>query len=308
MLCLWLFSCLDSIIHGIMSEILHRRRENLGSINFGSSRLTGIRDVALYEKANGVTGKGFYLDTFAPGSHTSVLVELPRFSREIRLLREDSLITPDSPITFARRLHYLLPKENGCEVHLENPAGGNDRMIMADVHLPGNTVEYDDGEVYRHEPGPKLCRVGYDQQHGFLEQVILGKESEFLFIQFNEEGVDGPVVVYYEDIFKSMYDKGSDKYISPKKSFLTLGENRISSGEASKGYVPSSFVYTEEAEEIGTLSHPFSLQGNIIGDVTVSFPLSLGFKPHDRMNDPADDYWVSEELMLKLSRMHISMS
>ncbi len=161
----------------------------------------------------------------------SILIQpfyIPSSSMESSLLVGDRLFVtkfsygyskhsfPFSPSIFEGRIFYKSPKR-GDVVVFKTPADNRTDYIKRLVGIPGDTVQFIDGNIYLN--GNQILKT-INSKNSF---VYCGK-SKINVSKFNEKLPNGKV--YTASYRKDISYKNSDKFTVPDDHFFFLGDNR----------------------------------------------------------------------------------
>tara|TARA_Y100000590_G_scaffold137398_1_gene157335 strand:+ start:7574 stop:8305 length:732 start_codon:yes stop_codon:yes gene_type:complete len=123
---------------------------------------------------------------------------------------------PFSPPLFDGRLLYNNPKR-GDIIVFKTPADNRTDYIKRLIGLPGDTIQFIDGDVYLND-------------NQILKTIISKNDSLFCgtskinVLTFEEKLPNG--VTYKTSYRKNFNFKNSDKYLVPEEHFFFLGDNR----------------------------------------------------------------------------------
>ena len=176
----------------------------------------------------------------------SILVQpfyIPSSSMESNLLVGDRLFVtkfsygysihsfPFSPPIFKDRIFFKSPKR-GDVVVFKTPADNRTDYIKRLIGLPGDTVQFIDGELYLN--GNQILKTIKSK-----EDILYCGKSKIKVTTFIEKLPGGKI---YTASYRNDYSyESSDKFVVPKDHFFFLGDNRDCSKDSrylnSPGYV-----------------------------------------------------------------------
>ena len=123
---------------------------------------------------------------------------------------------PFSPNIFSGRIFFSKPKR-GDVVVFKTPADNRTDYIKRLIGLPGDEIQFIDGELYINKNQVLKTSVKSNQ-------VIFCGNAKLKSVFFDEKLQNGKV---YKTVYSSEYSfQNSDKYIIPEKHFFLLGDNR----------------------------------------------------------------------------------
>jgi len=161
----------------------------------------------------------------------SILVQpfyIPSSSMESNLLVGDRLFVtkfsygysihsfPFSPPIFKDRIFFKSPKR-GDVVVFKTPADNRTDYIKRLIGLPGDTVQFIDGELYLN--GNQILKTIKSK-----DDILYCGKSRIKVTTFTEKLPGGKI--YTASYRKDYSYKSSDKFVVPKDHFFFLGDNR----------------------------------------------------------------------------------
>ena len=153
---------------------------------------------------------------------------IPSSSMESNLLVGDRLFVtkfsygyskhsfPFSPAIFKGRIMYKPPKR-GDVIVFKTPADNRTDYIKRLIGLPGDTVQFIDGDVYLN--GNQILKTIKSKN-----DIINCGNSKIKVITFSEKLPGGKI--YTASYRNDLSYKNSDKFIVPQDHFFFLGDNR----------------------------------------------------------------------------------
>ena len=153
---------------------------------------------------------------------------IPSSSMESNLLVGDRLFVtkfsygyskhsfPFSPAIFKGRIMYKLPKR-GDVIVFKTPADNRTDYIKRLIGLPGDTVQFIDGDVYLN--GNQILKTIKSKN-----DIINCGNSKIRVTTFSEKLPGGKI--YTASYRNDLSYKNSDKFIVPQDHFFFLGDNR----------------------------------------------------------------------------------
>ena len=199
----------------------------------------------------------------------SILIQpfyIPSSSMESNLLVGDRLFVtkfsygyskhsfPFSPAIFNGRIMYNAPKR-GDVVVFKTPVDNRTDYIKRLIGLPGDTVQFIDGEIYLNEN--QILKTVKS-----MNDTLYCGNSKIKVTTFIEKLPDGKT---YTASYRNQYSyKNSDKFVVPKDHFFFLGDNRDCSKDSrflsEVGYVhknnlvgKAQFLFFSSDSNIGSI-------------------------------------------------------
>ena len=123
---------------------------------------------------------------------------------------------PFSPSIFNGRFFFSNPKR-GDVVVFKTPSDNRTDYIKRLIGLPGDTIQFIDGDVYLNNNQILKTVVSIE------EKIFCGKQK-FVVKTFEEKLINGST--YKASYSKDRTFKNSDKFTVPKDHFFFLGDNR----------------------------------------------------------------------------------
>ena len=144
---------------------------------------------------------------------------------------------PFSPQIFKDRILYKSPKR-GDVVVFKTPADNRTDYIKRLIGLPGDTVQFIDGELYLNEN--QILKTIKSK-----DDILYCGKSKIKVTTFMEKLPGGKI---YTASYRNDYSYvNSDKFVVPKDHFFFLGDNRDCSKDSrflsEVGYVPVSYTH-----------------------------------------------------------------
>ncbi len=161
---------------------------------------------------------------------------------------------PFSPTIFSGRFMFTTPKR-GDVIVFKTPADNRTDYIKRLIGLPGDTIQFINGELYLNNSQIFKTSISTNQD------IFCGNTK--ISVNFFEEKLPNNII--YKSVYRSDYTfQNSDKFIVPDKHYFFLGDNRDCSKDSrfltSVGYVhednlvgKARFIFFSSDKKVGSI-------------------------------------------------------